>query len=76
MLLITIENLSIKEWNQLEKYSQISLFKAFTDRNGTAIQIGNQSKDKNHLAILNYNVGLIKVSRANNNWQDINLADV
>jgi hypothetical protein len=68
---ITIENLWIEEWNQLDKYPQISLFKAYTDKNGKQVNIGNQSNDKKGLAILNYTIGIVKVSRKNNNWQDI-----
>lgn len=70
---ITIKNLWIEQWNQLDKYSQVSLFKAFTDKYRKQVHIGNQANDKKGLAILNYTVGTIKVSRANDNWQDINI---
>lgn len=70
---ITINNLWIEEWSQLDQHSQISLFKAFTDKNGTRVHIGNQSHDKQGLAIVNYTIGFVQVSRKNNNWQDINI---
>lgn len=70
---ITIENLWIEQWNQLDIHSQISLFKAFTDKYGNTVFIGNQSIHKRGLAILNYTVGSIKISRINDNWQDIHL---
>ena len=71
--LIRIENLWIEQWNQLDRTSQISLFKAFTDKNRNQVHIGNQSKDKNGLAIVNYTVGTTKVSRLNDNWQDFKI---
>ena len=70
---ITIQNLWIEQWNELDKYPQVSLFKAFTDKYGNTVYCGNQSIDKKGLAILNYTVGSIKISRINDNWQDIHL---
>ncbi|CAF5221278.1 unnamed protein product, partial [Rotaria magnacalcarata] len=34
---ITIENLWIEQWNQLNKSSQISIFKAYKDKNGNQV---------------------------------------
>lgn len=70
---IKIENLWIEQWNQLHASSQISLFKAFTDKSGNSVQIGNQSKDGNGLAIVNYTIGTTKVSRINDNWRDFQI---
>jgi hypothetical protein len=70
---ITIKNLWIEQWNQLDKSSQISIFKGFTDKNGNQVKIGNQFRDRQGLAIVNYTVGNIHVSKVANNWQDINI---
>ncbi|CAF0991454.1 unnamed protein product [Rotaria sordida] len=70
---VTIKNLWIEQWNELDKYSQVSLFKAYSDRNGHKVTIGNQSWDKKGFAIENYTVGTIQIMKAANNWQDIHL---
>ncbi|CAF3548685.1 unnamed protein product [Rotaria sp. Silwood1] len=70
---VIIRNLWIENWNGLDKYSQISLFKAFSDKNGRKVTIGNQSQDKKGLAIENYTVGMVKVTKAADNWRDIHL---
>lgn len=70
---VTIKNFWIEQWNSLNIYSQISLFKAYTDYNKRKVFIGNQSRDKRGLMIQNYTVGAIRVTKAANNWQDIYL---
>jgi hypothetical protein len=70
---ITIKNLWIEQWNQLDKSSQISIFKGFTDKNGNQVKIGNQFRDRKGLAIVNYTIGNTQVSQVANNWQDINI---
>ncbi|CAF1068996.1 unnamed protein product [Rotaria sordida] len=70
---VIIKNLWIEQWNELDKYSQVSLFKAYSDRNGHKVTIGNQSWDKKGFAIENYTVGTIQIMKAANNWQDIHL---
>ncbi|CAF3653128.1 unnamed protein product [Rotaria socialis] len=67
---ITIKNLWIEQWNQLDKSSQISIFKAYEDKNGNQVTIGNQSNDKKGLALINYTVGTTKITKVANNWQD------
>ncbi|CAF1581511.1 unnamed protein product [Didymodactylos carnosus] len=70
---ITIKNLFIEKWNDLDKSSQMSIFKAYSDKNGNKVKIGNQSTDKKGLAIENYTVANIKVARVSNNWQDFSI---
>lgn len=70
---VSIKNLWIEDWNGLDWYSQVSLFKTYSNVQGKKAIIGNQLNDKNGLIFDNYMIGKIRVTKQANNWRDFQL---
>lgn len=62
---IHIKNLAIESWNGLDS----NTFQALTDANNTSVTISNQTSNGQGLAIENFTVGNVLISKTGNNWQ-------
>jgi hypothetical protein len=66
---ITIRNLWIERWSELDSETQASRFEALWSPAGARVSIGNEVRDHNGLSIESYMVGGEHITKGADNWR-------
>jgi hypothetical protein len=65
---IKIDGFHVDSWSKINQSAQEGMFRALTDKEGTAVAIGNQTTDHEGLLLHNYTVGGTAIVKAGDNW--------